>query len=682
MSFHIHQKVKDIYHPRESSAPTTIRPIVESSELTPPENKPRHHHRGIFYGSLAIIILALGFYGFRAVFLEQYIQQSTARIYEQLTLASAALKELDVDSARSSLLAISGELKNAASTTNRYGVGQLSTVGGRFFKQFADIPDVFKELIGISDTAIDISDDISFLKQHGLQLVLSQQGEELLNRLLLFDEKLIALSGYVHQLKNRKEQLGPVAITELLALEDKLQSLDQAVQSLVTYLSAPYDRDLLVLFQNASEIRPGGGFIGSYAHIVLRQASLANITVIDIYEPDGQLDVQLIPPEPLQRITKDWEARDANWFFDYPTSARQVIDLLNSSKIYSEQNLSFDGAIAINVHVIEDIIDLIGPVELQEYDLTLDAENFLAEVQREVETGPDKARNEPKRILKVLTPILLDRLVNLNDTERSELRDRLATHINRRNIMTYINNPTLQAYIEESGLGGEVASLSETAPADYLAVVNANIAGQKTDIFIDQSINLQSKINSDGTLSNTATITRTHTGTGQTEWWYNATNKNYLQLYAPTGARAISASGQNPWPTTIKRDYTNYETDGDLAQIAATMSFLPASRLEQFTAHNKTVFAAWVNTPVGKTRTFSVDYDPATLVPIQQANTPYQFIFERQSGVLTSFSYSIEAPEGYVWQESGEQTFTYENDDPPGRLILDLTLVKDSQEDF
>ena len=145
-------------------------------------------------------------------------------------------------------------------------------------------------------------------------------------------------------------------------------------------------------FQNPAEIKPAGGFLGSYADLTINSGRLVNIDIRDIYDPDGQLTTKIIPPLPLQAITTSWGARDANWFFDFPLSAKKVTELLESLKIYQEKNIQFSGVIALNIKILESVLELSGPIKLSDYQFEINRNNFLKEIQKEVEAGTDKAK--------------------------------------------------------------------------------------------------------------------------------------------------------------------------------------------------------------------------------------------------------------------------------------------------
>jgi len=88
-------------------------------------------------------------------------------------------------------------------------------------------------------------------------------------------------------------------------------------------------RKYLILFQNNNEIRPTGGFIGSYAFLYLNEGKIEELSIDDIYNPDGQIDVRNIrvtPPKPIGDflIEDRMYIRNANWDPDLPRSAAAI----------------------------------------------------------------------------------------------------------------------------------------------------------------------------------------------------------------------------------------------------------------------------------------------------------------------------------------------------------------------
>mgnify|MGYP001561274707 CR=1 FL=1 len=274
----------------------------------------------------------------------------------------------------------------------------------------------------------------------------------------------------------------------------------------------------------------------------------------------------------------------------------------------------------------------------------------------------------------MLTPKLLEKLSDLPSAGKQELVKLLEYHAGHKNIQAYFNDSDLELYGKSVGVAGEVFNPSSRTVSEYLAVVNTNIAGGKSDAFIRQNIDFKSAIGEDGEITSTVAITRSHTGQNQKEWWYKATNKNYLQIYTTVGSRATDTTGRDKWPTMPKITYKTYQTDPDIENIESTVRFLDELGLDRFIAFDKTVFAAWLNTPAGKTKTFTLTYkNPRKLDPTAQI--PYEFIFEKQSGASTTLAVTIDAPPKYKWKESNSANLKYESTDPPGRVRLRQTLV-------
>lgn len=82
----------------------------------------------------------------------------------------------------------------------------------------------------------------------------------------------------------------------------------------------------LVLLQNNMELRPTGGFIGSFALLTFNKGQLLDFEVRDVYSTDGQLKGHVEPPTELKEHLGEagWYLRDSNWDPDFPTSAARA----------------------------------------------------------------------------------------------------------------------------------------------------------------------------------------------------------------------------------------------------------------------------------------------------------------------------------------------------------------------
>ncbi|KKU67917.1 MAG: hypothetical protein UX92_C0027G0013 [Candidatus Amesbacteria bacterium GW2011_GWA1_47_20] len=75
------------------------------------------------------------------------------------------------------------------------------------------------------------------------------------------------------------------------------------------------DKTYIVLLQNNTELRPSGGFMGSFVKLKTQNSKLKTLEVEDIYQPDGQVVGYVEPPAPIKKAFPfgSWKLRDANW---------------------------------------------------------------------------------------------------------------------------------------------------------------------------------------------------------------------------------------------------------------------------------------------------------------------------------------------------------------------------------
>ena len=409
----------------------------------------------------------------------------------------------------------------------------------------------------------------------------------------------------------------------------------------------------LVLLQNNSELRPTGGFPGTYGLITFEGGSLKKIFVEDVYRIDANLKENIIPPVPLQHITPGWGMRDANWFADFPTSARKVM------KFYKlDGGVDVDGVLTITPDVIAKIFEVIGPIEMPEYGLTLDANNFLTEIQNEVEYEAD--RSAPKQILNDLQPRFFERLARQDKDQWLAIFKIISEAAEQKHILTYFENRNLQEIAVKNGLAGEMKqsahSTSSGQAGDYLQVVFSNIKGSKTDFVTENSMDLETGFGDDDTLNHALTINRVHNGGSSKYGFYNRDNSSYIKVYVPEGSVLESMQGQSitDFKPLIGHEDFGFKKDPDLARIEGGTT-RPFAGVDMFEESGKTVFGFWLITKPGQTKSVTLKYRTSTLL----ADGKYNLLWQKQSGTGNDqIGFNFKLPEGknVLNQSSGLQT--------------------------
>ncbi len=462
-----------------------------------------------------------------------------------------------------------------------------------------------------------------------------------------------------------------------LAIQLGFKHLDSFLGAFINWLSSEDDRHILVIFENSSELRPGGGFIGSYADIIFSGGSIKSIEARDINDADRKLEANIVPPKPLQAIQKGWTIANSNWFFDSSISAAKTIQLMEKSKMYAGK-ISFDGVIAVSPKVVSDILEITGPIDLPDRKLTINKDNFMAEIQNEVQAA--QAKGVPsKKILTELMPELLLKLDSLKTKDNRLAAEKLNEWVSNKDLTVYFKNTDIQNFLDFYGASGKVFEIPSDFNGDYLAVPSANIGGGKSDLFINQKVFFKTQLNSNGTANDHLEISRKHTAGKKDAWWYRLPNESYIKIFTPPDTSLSNFNGG--WDRKIipKINYakSGYDVDALIKDIESTLKKnFNFSLVDEFKESGKKVFGIWVKTDSGQTSKISMDYSVHLFSPPSDGQK-YQFIFEKQSGSSGSYHFEIYAPVGFSWVESNSPLFEYETADPPGRLILNLTFKRD-----
>ncbi|MBI2037944.1 MAG: DUF4012 domain-containing protein [Candidatus Magasanikbacteria bacterium] len=423
-------------------------------------------------------------------------------------------------------------------------------------------------------------------------------------------------------------------------------------------------RRYLLIFQNPAELRPTGGFMGSFAMLDIKDGEIIHIDIPagGSYDLQGQLTEYIVPPTPLLLSNKRWEFQDANWFPDFPASAEKALWFYRHSR-----GVTADGVIAINASVLNRLLSIMGPVADENRGLVLDKTNALATIQDIVEYGPEKKDNKPKQILSDLAPVFIENFKNITPKAVLPMLTNLEEGLQQKEIQTYFTDENTQKTIREFGWSGEIIQTNPNQ--DYLLVVNTNIQGQKSDAKIKQNISHQAVIQPDGTIVNSVVITREHTGNSQ-EKLYGQTNIDYLRIYVPEGSELVRASGFT-WPEEriFRAPESWYEKDQTLAALEKEESTDSLSGTRITKEFGKTAFGNWIITEPGQTTEVQFIYklpfkawekqgdsnlnNWAKIFQSQEPISNYQLVAQKQSGINSNFESQVIFPDGWlpIWHD-------------------------------
>lgn len=371
----------------------------------------------------------------------------------------------------------------------------------------------------------------------------------------------------------------------------------------------------LFLFSNNTELRPGGGFIGSYAVVKIDKGK-TDLVILEGTEKIDHNTPKDWKPEPPIQIKRHlgmgkWFFRDANWSPDFAESAKKALELYKGENGLEADNI--DMVIAFTPTVLEKFMEKTGTVSVDGVDFT--AKNVTEKLEWEVEYGYGEkglAFHQRKDIMRpffwaLMHKLKLDALSHWVDYFK--LADELT---GEKQIMFYSKDAEAQKDLLARGWAGEVKITTST---DYLLWVDANLASLKTDHVIKRNLKYTLAPDKSGRLVATAEMTYNHGGVFD---WRTTRYRTYARIYVPAGAKLLSYDGAMKWDRTAGK-----------------------GEVEQGDELGKHWFGAFIAIEPGKVGKLSFTYLLPEKVSGQLKNSLYTILVQKQLG-LTSMGLTIE----------------------------------------
>ncbi|MFH1537053.1 MAG: DUF4012 domain-containing protein, partial [Patescibacteria group bacterium] len=340
-----------------------------------------------------------------------------------------------------------------------------------------------------------------------------------------------------------KGLLGPIAdaiapIKEKLPLVkqviDKALPLIEIVPSIGGY---PEEKTYLFLLQNNTELRPTGGFIGTYGILKIKNGEIEEFYTDNIYVIDSAAQEYLYidPPEPFAEYlgVSQWLMRDSNYDPDFTISAQKAEEFYH---LENGPETDIDGVISVTPVFIKSLLELTGPIDVEGEEFT--AENFVDILQYKVEFGyvnEGKSDMERKEVIGTMSSILMDRITSLPKEQWGDLWESFTSNVDEKHILLYLKDEDVQRKITEMNWAGEMKS----SPLDYLMVVDCNLAALKTDKVMERDIEYSVYKEGDD-LMGEVKINYNNTGTFTN---FTTRYRSYTRVYVPLGSELVEHEG-------------------------------------------------------------------------------------------------------------------------------------------
>ncbi len=353
------------------------------------------------------------------------------------------------------------------------------------------------------------------------------------------------------------------------------------------------EKVFLILFQNNMELRPGGGFIGSFGIVRVKDGDVTEFSSHDVINFDGRIPDTVPAPYPLPETlgVKTLKLRDSNVSPDWSVNAKAAEDFYKMGK--GEED--FDGVIGITTNVLTSFLSVVGPVEVPGYPGEYDAETGVLDLEYQVEQAFYKqgiSRGERKSIMNVLGDIILEKAKGLPMTGKYDLFRVVLDDLHKKDIQISFKDEALQQIVREAGWSGEVDRDWE---GDYLLAVDSNMNSFKTDYRMRRSMNYT--VDFRGEIPK-AVLAVTYEHTAKEKDYMTKDYQSFSRIYVPEGSWLESVAG-NAKPAVFGSDL------------------------------GKKYFGAIIQIPLGATRTVTWKYN----LPKDFSLETYDLLVEKQPGL-------------------------------------------------
>lgn len=329
----------------------------------------------------------------------------------------------------------------------------------------------------------------------------------------------------------------------------------------------------LVLFQNSGELRPTGGFMTGYAILNVDKGKVEPEGSGDIYDLDKQFKKRpAIPPILKKFLTTEtaWNLRDMNMSPDFKESMDTFYS--NYQKVPGQPD-NFNGIIAVDTHFLESLIKVLGPVDVPgfgtfsaENDKRCDCPQIIYALSEIIDRPTSFIRENRKGILGPMMKAVLSKAYGAPKQVWPDLFAAGWKNIEGKHIQMRLFTEKDQQAAEAVNAAGRIISAPEGY--DYFALIDTNLAGAKSNFFVQSSVTHEIDLPENGRLKHKVTVqyknpfkaSNCNLEAGQL--CLNGTLNDWVRFYLPAGAKLLDAKGFDEGSSKQSQDLNHEVVEG------------------------------------------------------------------------------------------------------------------------
>lgn len=516
--------------------------------------------------------------------------------------------------------------------------------------------DLATEIKGIQVELSPIDQDLGFIEAQFDQMMTPR----IVNLLSFFGVSRIKIDG-----AREKIAAGRKGVLQMGQL---ISSFEEIVP-----IKSGQSKTYLVVLQNSAELRPTGGFIGSYALVNFQDGKFTGYKIYDIYSADGQLRGHIAPPDEILHFLgqPSWYMRDANWAADWPLTAKRLEWFLEK-----ETGVTVQGVVALNLGAVQKILKATGPLTLSDKQETVTAENLFDRAEFASEINFFAGSTQKPQFLASVAQAIFAKVTGQHDLDWTILGRELQQAVLEKEIMIYLDSPTAFRAVRENGWTGSIATdQCDTKSKNCLMLVEANLGANKANYFIRRNIRIDSQIDKAGETE--TTIILKYRNESPSSSWPGGDYKNYLRFLVPLGTKLVSFDLRDGREASLSSVLTA-ETLGSITEN----HFFVFESEEQAVGRDDKVkpvfksYGAFFNVPVQTVRTIKFKYKPPYKLDFGKMTQDFQLVILKQPGTNSdTVDFALDYPSflAPVWDSSNHISVLA----LPQKLVYNMELSSD-----
>ena len=312
------------------------------------------------------------------------------------------------------------------------------------------------------------------------------------------------------------------------------------LDAFLAFAGAEGPRRYLVFSQNPDEVRPTGGFIGTYGVIAANADGIALERFAGIEEwirNPAHASAQ-VPPEEAPTAFRIVEPgmpqrlANVNATPDWPTAARLATELWQRG---GEEPV--DGVLSFTPDALARLLAVLGPTEVPGFGETVSSGNLVERVDFHTHREPPEVTGDRKRFVTVAVGAVVDRLLRAPASQWRGLAEALAVSFDAQEAMAWSADRRVATVLQGFGWDGSFLG----ADGDFVGVSEFEFAA-KNGRGLRRTYDHHVQLRADGSARITTSMTIENPLPFDPR--YNLDSLSYVVLYGPRGAELAEGTDE------------------------------------------------------------------------------------------------------------------------------------------